>query len=107
MIKILTSRIILYYDMSDIIILPSYTESYSKVIDESLSRGKPVIIFDEIKEIILNRIGVFAIKRNSKDLNNKIIYIKNNYEKITKKILNQKIPNKKDFIMQLTSHIIL
>tara|TARA_Y100001970_G_scaffold290695_1_gene425358 strand:- start:17929 stop:18936 length:1008 start_codon:yes stop_codon:yes gene_type:complete len=101
------NQLIKMYDMSDIIILPSYTESYSKVIDESLSRGKPVIIFDEIKEIILNRIGVFAIKRNSKDLNNKIIYIKNNYEKITKQILNQKIPNKKDFIMQLTSHIIL
>ena len=37
------------YDNCDIIILPSYVEAYPQVILESLSRLKPIIIFNEIQ----------------------------------------------------------
>ena len=45
------------YDNHNIFILPSFTEAHPKVIDESLARLRPVIIFEEIKHIIQNRKG--------------------------------------------------
>ena len=54
------------YDNNNILILPSFTESYSQVIDESLSRRRPAIIFEEIAYIIGDRLGVFIAKRNAK-----------------------------------------
>ena len=74
------------YDKCHIFILPSYTEAHPKVIDEALARYKPVIIFDDIKHVIGDRLGVFVCKRNSEDLKNKINYIYKNYSKIVKNI---------------------
>ena len=60
------------YDNHNIFILPSYTEAHPKVIDESLARERPIIIFEEIKHIIQNRKGIFVSKRNAKSLQEKI-----------------------------------
>ena len=61
-------RLINIYDSSNILILPSYTEAHPKVIDESLSRMRPVIVFNDIKYVIQNRCGIFSIKRNASQL---------------------------------------
>ena len=50
-----TNALINCYDNHNIFILPSFTEAHPKVIDESLARSRPVIIFEEIKHIIQNK----------------------------------------------------
>ena len=90
-------KIIKLYDQHDIIILPSFTEGHPKVILESLIRGKPVIIFPEIKHVIQNFKGIYVSQRNCMDLKKKVRFIMKNYESINKKILKNKIITKKDF----------
>ena len=91
------SRIIKLYDQHDIFILPSFTEGYPKVILESLIRGKPVIIFEEIKHVKQNFKGVYVSQRNYIDLKKKILFITKNYKSINKEISRNKINTKKDF----------
>lgn len=95
------SNLIKIYDKNNILILPSYTESYSKVIDESLSRMRPVILFDDIKYIIGNRLGIFTIKRDYQELQRKIIFISNNNSAIHKKIIKNKLPTRRQFLNDL------
>ena len=86
-----------YYDDSNIFILPSYTEGFPKVISESISRLRPVIIFDEIKHIKKNYFGIFCCKRNPKSLEKKIIYIMENYTNIQKEMKKNKFFSKNEF----------
>ena len=90
-------KIIKLYDQHDIFILPSFTEGHPKVILESLIRGKPVIIFPEIKHVIQNFKGIYVSQRNCMDLKKKVQFIMKNYKSINKKILKNKIITKKDF----------
>jgi len=96
-----SKNLIEQYDNCDIFILPSYTEAHPKVIDEALARFRPVIVFNDIKHVIGNRIGIFVCKRNPEDLKNKILYIRKNYSKIVKKISKNVLPTKKIFIQDL------
>lgn len=107
-LKIIQDRkkLINYFDKHLIFILPSFTEAYGMVIDEALSRGRPVIIFEEIKNIIGSRKGVFVCKRNHVDLEKLIFFIVENYSKIKKKILKNKLPNKKKYIDNLVKFLI-
>ena len=89
------------YDENNIFILPSYTEGYSMVIDEALSRMRPVIIFNEIKNIIGKRKGIFSCKRNTKDLKDTINFISKNYDKILEEIRKNKFPNKNIFVEKI------
>ena len=89
------------YDNHNISILPSFTEAHPKVIDESLARVRPVIIFEEIKHIIQNRKGVFVSKRNAQSLLEAIDFIMKNYTSIQKDILKNQLPTKKEFISQM------
>tara|TARA_B100001057_G_C22851329_1_gene951101 strand:+ start:2294 stop:3319 length:1026 start_codon:yes stop_codon:yes gene_type:complete len=86
-----------YYDRCNIFILPSYTEGFPKVISESISRLRPVIIFDEIKHLKKNYYGIFCCKRNSNSLEKKIIYIMKNYKNIQKEMKRNKFFSKKEF----------
>ena len=86
-----------YYDRCNIFILPSYTEGFPKVISESISRLRPVIIFDEIKHLKKNYYGIFCCKRNSNSLEKKIIYIMKNYTNIQKEMKRNKFFSKKEF----------
>ena len=43
--------------------MPSFTEAHPQVVLESLSRRRPVIIFDEISHIIGEKKGIFVSKR--------------------------------------------
>ena len=91
------------YDKHNILILPSFTEAHPKVIDESLSRMRPVIIFEEIQHVIQHRKGIFVSKRNAQSLLETIEFIMKNYEKIQKSMSENKLPTKKEFIFQMNN----
>lgn len=95
------SELIKIYDNHNISILPSFTEAYPKVIDESLARTRPVIIFEEIKHIIQNRKGIFVSKRNVESLLETIEFIMKNYISIQESMKENKLPTKKEFISQM------
>tara|TARA_X000001036_G_scaffold439126_1_gene489047 strand:- start:4634 stop:5647 length:1014 start_codon:yes stop_codon:yes gene_type:complete len=93
------------YDNHSITILPSYTEGYPYVIDESLSRKRPVIIFEEISYIINNKKGIFVSKRDQKSFEETVNYVVQNYEKIQKDIGENKLPTKDSMIRQISNII--
>lgn len=95
------TKLINLYDLSNIIILPSFTEAHPKVIDEALSRMRPVVIFDDIKYVINNRYGVFSVKRDSKELINVINFIKKNNQFISQCLKKNKLPKKEVFLKNL------
>jgi len=98
-------KLIQIYDIHDILILPSYTEAHPKVIDEALSRLRPVIIFDEIKDVIDGRLGVFSSERDPRKLKETIYFIINNYDEISNDIKKNKLPTKKNFLDNLANII--
>ena len=90
------------YDSHQIFILPSYTEGYPQVILESLSRKKPVIIFNEIK--FLKKIypkGLFVSQRNEIDFTKTIKHILSHYNKIISEIDKINLTSKKKFKLNL------
>lgn len=95
------SSLINFYDNHNIFILPSFTEAHPKVIDESLARLRPVIIFEEIKHIIGDRKGIFVSKRDKKSLTETIDSIMKNYSNIQEDMKKNKLPTKKEFILQM------
>ena len=96
------SAMIKTYDNHNITILPSFTEAHPKVVDESLARARPVIIFEEINHIIQNRYGMFVSKRNAKSLSETIEFIMSNYSSIQENMKKNKLPTKQAFISQIT-----
>ena len=89
------------YDNHNILILPSYTEGQPYVVDESLARKRPVLIFEDIAHIIKNRKGIFVSKRNVDSFTEKTKFIMNNYRDIQKDIEKNKFPLKKDMFRQI------
>ena len=96
-------KLIDIYDESNIFILPSFTEAHPKVIDESLARGRPVIIFEEIEHIIQNRNGIFVSKRDVKSFVEKINFVMENYSNIQESMKKNMLPTKKEFISQMSN----
>tara|TARA_X000000368_G_scaffold351606_1_gene292212 strand:+ start:431 stop:1441 length:1011 start_codon:yes stop_codon:yes gene_type:complete len=93
------------YDENNITILPSYTEGYPYVIDESLSRKRPVIIFEEISYVVNEKRGIFIAKRELNSLRTIVNYIIENYAKIQKEMDENKLPTKKSMIRQISNII--
>ena len=89
------------YDSSNIVVLPSFTEAHPKVVDEALSRLRPVIIFDDISYIVSDRKGVFVAKRNLRSFNRVILNIKENHVLIEKEIKKNILPKKNSFLIEL------
>lgn len=94
-------KIIKFYDEHSIFILPSFTEAHPQVLDESLARLRPVIVFKEIDHVKRNRKGVFVCDRNLQSLESTIFYINNNYENIVHEMKTNSLPTKKSFINEL------
>lgn len=90
-------KLIKIYDTSKIFILPSYTEGFPKVILESFSRLKPVIIFNEIQFLRKNRYGIFVCDRNKESLKKIIEHINKNYQNIRKSMLKNYVYTKENF----------
>ena len=98
-----TSSLIKIYDDHNIFILPSFTEAHPKVIDESLARLRPVIIFEEIKHIVKDKKGIFVSKRDAKSLSLTIDFVMKNYISIQESMSENKLPTKKEFISQMVN----
>ena len=93
------------YDKNHILFLPSYTEAHPKVVDESLSRLRPIIIFEDIKHIIGNRFGIFIAKRSYIDFLKVVNFIIINYQKIIDEITKNNLPTKKKFLEDISEII--
>ena len=90
------------YDDHNITILPSFTEGHPHVVDESLSRKRPVIIFEEIAHIVKDKKGIFVSKRNVDSFSKTVKYVMQNYQDIQKEIEKNKLPTNEDFILQMS-----
>ena len=95
------------YDDHNILILPSFTEGQPHVVDESLARRRPVIIFEDIAHIIKERKGIFVSKRTAHSFSETSNYVMENYNEIQESIEKNKFPLKKDTIKQISNIISL
>jgi len=93
------------YDDHNILILPSFTEGQPHVVDESLARRRPVIIFEDIAHIIKERKGIFVSKRTIDSFSETIKHVMQNYNKIQESIEKNKFPLKKDMLKQISNII--
>jgi len=97
-----SDELIKEYDKNHILLLPSYTEAHPKVVDESLARFRPVIIFEDIKHIVENRFGIFISKREYNDFLKVVEFVISNYKEIVDDISKNNLPTKKNFIQELS-----
>tara|TARA_X000001036_G_scaffold84230_1_gene76220 strand:+ start:8702 stop:9739 length:1038 start_codon:yes stop_codon:yes gene_type:complete len=93
------------YDKHNILILPSYTEGQPYVVDESLARRRPVLIFEDIKDIIKERKGIFVSKRNIDSFIEITKFIMQNYYEIQKEIEKNTFPLEKNMFKQIANVI--
>ena len=93
------------YDNHNIMILPSFTEATPYVVDEALSRKRPVIIFEDIAYIAKEKKGIFISKRNMNSFLETTKYIMDNYLEIQKKMEQNDLPTKKSMIKQISDII--
>ena len=93
------------YDDHNITILPSFTEGHPHVVDESLSRKRPVIIFEEIAHIVKDKRGIFVSKRNVDSFSKTVKYVMQNYQDIQKEIEKNKLPTQEDFFKKISNII--
>ena len=98
-------KLIDIYDKHNITILPSYTEAMPYVVDESLSRQRPVIIFEDIDYIKRGKKGIFISKRELNSFSETTKYIMNNYGEIQKKMKENILPTKESMIKQISDII--
>ena len=100
-----SKKLIDTYDIHNIVILPSYTEASPYVVDEALSRKRPVIIFEDIAYIAKDKKGIFISKRNLNSFLETTKYIMDNYSKIQKTMEQNDLPTKKSMIKQISDII--
>ena len=90
------------YDSHNILVLPSFTEAHPYVVDECLSRNRPVIIFEDISYIVRGKKGIFISKRNIESFSETLDYIIKNYNIIQNDIEKNKLPTKQDMINEFS-----
>ena len=93
------------YDKHNITILPSYTEATPYVVDESLARQRPVIVFEDINYVIRDKIGIFVSKRDLSSFSKTVKYVMDNYQEIQKKMEKNVLPTKNNMIKQISDII--
>ena len=86
-------------------VLPSFTEATPYVVDEALSRKRPVIIFEDIDYIVKDKKGIFVSKRDLNSFSETTKHIMDNYQEIQKKIEKNELPTKKRMIKQISDII--
>ena len=75
------------------------------MVDESLVRRRPVIIFEDIAQIIKDRKGIFVAKRNATSFIETTKIIMTNYSKIQKDIEQNNFPLEKDMFQEISNVI--
>jgi len=98
-------KLIQHYDENNIFVLPSFTEGHPMVLLEALSRLRPVVVFEDIKHIIGDKLGVFISERNSDSFNKTIQHIKENYIIIQNEMKKNNLPTKKNYIKNFVEAI--
>jgi len=98
-------KLIEIYDEHNIFILPSFTEGQPCVVDESLARKRPVLIFEDIRHIIKDRKGIFVSQRNLDSFTEITEYIMQNYEQIQSEIKKNKLTLEKDMFKEIAAII--
>ena len=93
------------YDNHNITVLPSFTEATPYVVDESLARKRPVIIFEDIEYITRGKKGIFVSKRDKDSFLETAKYIMDNYQDIQTKMEKNTLPTKKSMIKQISDII--
>ena len=93
------------YDKHNVTVLPSFTEATPYTVDESLSRKRPVIIFEDIDYIIRDKKGIFVSKRDLNSFSETTEYIMDNYKEIQKKMEKNVLPTKKNMIKKISDII--
>ena len=93
------------YDKHNIMVLPSFTEGTPYTVDESLSRKRPVIIFEDIAYIVRDKKGIFVSKRDIDSFSKTTKYIMDNYLEIQKKMEKNVLPTRKSMIKQISDII--
>ncbi len=86
-------------------ILPSFTEATPYVVDESLSRKRPVIIFEDIDYIVRDKMGIFVSKRDIDSFSKTTKYVMDNYVEIQKNMKKNILPTKNSMIKQISDII--
>ena len=100
-----TKELINIYDRNNITILPSYTEGSPNVVHESLSRKRPVIIFEDIDYIIKDKKGIFVSKRDPQSFLQTAKNIIENYKHIQKEMEKNVLPTKNNMVKQISDII--
>ena len=95
-------KLIETFDNHNILVLPSYTEGQPYVVDESLSRRRPVLIFEDIAHIIEGRRGIFVSKRNIESFIETTKFIMKNYSQIQKDIEKNNFPLEANMFKQIS-----
>ena len=93
------------YDNHNVLILPSYTEGQPSVVDGSLARRRPVIIFEDIAHIIKDRKGIFVSKRDLNSFTETAEFILKNYKEIQNDIGQNKFILEEDMFKQISKII--
>ena len=97
-----TQKLIKFYNDSDIFILPSYVEAYPQVILESLSRLKPIIVFNEIEYLKKTfSFGLINCERNINDFEKTLKKTIHDYNKIQREILKKEVYSLKNFELNM------
>jgi len=100
-----TQSLINAYDNCNIMILPSFTEAHPYVVDESLSRKRPVIIFEDIAYVKREKKGIFITKRDIISFTKTAKYIIENYDLIQKEMEKNILPTKKNMLKNISNII--
>ncbi len=100
-------KLISFYDMSQVFVLPSFTEAYPKVVEEAISRKCLVLVTDKLQGRIKNKVnGLTFNPENDDDLYEQMGFVLNNYSKTLDYVDNmskQKISTHASFIDDLRS----
>ena len=75
------------------------------MVDESLARRRPVLIFEDIKHIVKGRKGIFISQRIIDSITKTLNFIMQNYENIQKEIDQNKFPLEEDMFKQISEII--
>ncbi len=99
------NELIKIYDNCNITILPSFTEAHPYVLEESLARKRPIIIFEEISYVKQGKLGVFISKRDKDSFSEIVKKVIKNYKDIQLEMEKNSLPTQKGMVNRFSEII--